>query len=106
MDIGFELATYRNPQRTGSAKIQFRLAGFLAARFALVSSQPTGFQVNEPQIRTHRPRKPMVTYFRFDHGVLLRISPILPNAAISLVRYIVQPFAGGGSIFSSVKSSR
>ncbi len=87
-------------------KIQFRLADFLAARFPLVFSQPIGFQVNEPHIRIHHPRKPMVTYLRFDHGVLLSTSPILPNAAISLVRYIVRPFAGGESIFFSVKSSR
>jgi hypothetical protein len=99
MDIGFELTTYRNPERTVFAKIQFRLADFLAARFLLVSSQPIGFPMNEPQIRIHRPRKPMVTYLRFDHEVLLSTSPILPNAAVSLVRYIVRHFAGGGPFF-------
>jgi len=48
MDIGFGLAAYRNPWRIVSAKIQFRLAGFLAAQFQLVSSQPIGFQANGP----------------------------------------------------------
>ncbi len=31
--------------------------------------------MNEPQIRTHRPRKFMVTYLQFDHGMLLRDGP-------------------------------
>ncbi len=99
MDLEFELAASRNPYRTVFAKTQFSLAGFLAAQFLLVSNQPIGFEVNEPQIRIHRPRKPMMTYLRFDQGVLLSTFPILPNAAISLVRYIVRPFAGGGSNF-------
>jgi hypothetical protein len=103
MDFEFELAASRNPYRTVFAKTQFSLAGFLAAQFLLVSSQPIGFQVNEPQIRTHRVRKPKLTYLRFDHGMLLSTSSILPNAAISLVRYIVRPFAGGGSIFFGKK---
>ncbi len=106
MALEFKLAASRNRYRTVFAKTQFSLAGFLAAQFLLVSSQPIGFQVNQPHIRIHRPRKPMVTYLRFDRGVLLSTSPILPNAPISLVRYIVRPFAGGGSIFFSVKSSR
>ncbi len=70
MNLEFELAASRNPYQTVFAKTKFSLAGFLAAQFLLVSSQPIGFQVNEPQIRIHRPRKPMVTYLRFDHGVL------------------------------------
>jgi hypothetical protein len=70
MNLEFELAASRNPYRTVCAKTQFSLAGFLAAQFLLVSSQPIGFQVNEPHIRIHRPRKPMVTYLRFDHRVL------------------------------------
>jgi hypothetical protein len=106
MDLEFELAASRNPYRTDFAKTQFSLAGFLAAQFILVSSQRIGFQMIEPQIRIHRPQKPMVTYLRFDHGMLLSTSSILSNAAISLVRYIVRPFAGGGLIFFSVKSSR
>jgi hypothetical protein len=84
MDLEFELAASRNPYRTVFAKTPFSLAGFLEAQFLLVSSQPIRFQVIEPQIRIHRPRKPMVTYLRFDHGVLLSSSPILLNAAISL----------------------
>jgi hypothetical protein len=84
-------------------KVQFIVAGFLAARFPLVSSQPIGFQANKSHIRTHCPRKPMVTYLRFDHGVLLSTSPILMNAAIALVRCIVRPFASGGSIFFGKK---
>ena len=80
------------------AKTQFPLAGFLAAQFLLVVSRPIGFQANEPHIRTHRPRKPIVICHLFYHGMLLSSSPILPNAAISLVRYIVRPFADGGSI--------
>jgi hypothetical protein len=70
MNLEFELAASRNPYRTVFATTQFSLAGFLAAQFLLVSSQPIGFQVNEPHIRIHRPRKPMVTYLRFDHRVL------------------------------------
>ena len=85
------------------AKTQFPLAGFLAAQFLLVVSRPIGFQANEPHIRTHRPRKPMVTCDLFCHGVLSGNSPILPNAAISLVRYIVRPFADGGPIFFGKK---
>ena len=81
------------------AKTQFPLACFLAAQFLLVVSRPIGFQENEPHIRIHRPRKPIVTCHLFYHGVLLSNSPIPQNAAISLVRYIVRPFAGGGSIF-------
>jgi hypothetical protein len=103
MGTGFELAAYRNPWRTVLAKIKFRLADFLAAQFILVSSQPIGFQVNEPQIRIHRPRKPMVTYLRFYHRVLLSISPMLLNTAISLVNYIGRPVARGGLIFFGKK---
>ena len=75
------------------------LAGFLAAQFLLVISRPIGFQVNESHIRTPLPRKPMKTCHLFYRGVLLSGSIIVPNAAISLVRYKVRPFAGGGSIF-------
>jgi hypothetical protein len=103
MGLEFELAASRNHYRTVFAKTQFPLAGFLAAQFLLVSSQPIGFQVNECQIRIHHPRKPMMTYLRFDHGVLLNTFPTLPNAAISLVRYIVGLLADRGSIFFSVK---
>jgi hypothetical protein len=104
MDIEFELAASRNPYRTVFAKTPFSLAGFLAAQFLLVSSQPIGFQVNESQIRIHRPRKPTVTYLRFDHWVLLSTSPMLPNAAISLVRYICRAFVGEGLIFFRQKA--
>jgi hypothetical protein len=44
MDLEFELATSRNPYRTVFQKMEFSLAGFLAAQFLLVSSQPIGFQ--------------------------------------------------------------
>jgi hypothetical protein len=81
------------------AKTQFQLASFLAAQFLLVVSRPIRFQENEPHIRVHRPRKPIVTCHLFYHGVLRSSSPILQNAAILLVRYIVQPFTGGKSIF-------
>ena len=93
------------PNRLFLSKTQFPLAGFLAAQFLLVVSRPIGFQANERHIRTHRPRKLMVTCDLFYHGVLLSSSAILPNAAISLVRYIVRPFSGRGLIFL-VKSSR
>jgi hypothetical protein len=84
MDLEFELPASRNSYRSVFAKTQFSLAGFLAAQFLLVFSQSIEFQLNKPQIRIHRSRKPMVTYLRFDHGVLLSTSPILSNAAISL----------------------
>jgi hypothetical protein len=45
-------------------KIQFRLAGFLATRFSLVSNQPIGFQANGPWIRTCRLYKPLLNCFR------------------------------------------
>ncbi len=103
MDIGSELTAYKNLYRTVSTKRQFSLAGFLAAQFLLVSIQPIGFQVNEPQIQIHRSRKPMVTYLRFDHGVLLSTSSILPNAAIALVNYIGGSVASEGLIFFGKK---
>jgi len=57
MDIGFELAAYRDSYKTVSTKIQFSLAGFLASQFLLFFSQPMGFQVNKSLIRTHCPQK-------------------------------------------------
>jgi len=100
MDLEFELGASRNPYRTVFAKTQFSLVGFLAAQSLSVSSQPTGFQVKEPQIRTHRPRKPAVTYLRFDHGVLLSTSPILINTAIRLVGRTDGPILGRGPMVS------
>jgi hypothetical protein len=89
MDIGFELAAYRDSYRTVSRKIQFSLAGFLASQFLLFSSQTTGFQVNKSLIRTHRPKKIYGDlYLWFDHGMLLSTSSILMNVAIRLVRHI------------------
>ncbi len=42
----------------------------------------------------------MVTYLRFDHGVLLSTSPILMNAAIRLVGHKDGPFLGVGLMLS------
>ncbi len=42
----------------------------------------------------------MVTYLRFDHGMLLSTSPILMNVAIRLMRHTDGPFLGGGPMLS------
>ena len=57
------------------------------------------FKAIGPQIRTHRPRKPLVTCLLCAHKVLLSSSPILTNAAIWLFRHTGGPFAGGGPMF-------
>jgi hypothetical protein len=106
MDIGFELAGYRNRYRTVSAKIQFRSTGFLAAQFPLVSSQLIGFQVNESQIRIYHPRKPMMTYLLFDHGVLLSTSTMLMNTTVRLVGHTDGRFLDGGPMLSEKEIAR
>ena len=61
MDIEFELAVSENPCSTVSATMELRFSDFTVDEFLLVRSQLIGFPANGPQIRTHRPRKPMVT---------------------------------------------
>ena len=70
MDIEFELAVSENPCSTVSATKELRFSDFSVDEFLLVRSQPIGFQPNGPQIRTHRPRKPMATCRLSDLGVL------------------------------------
>ena len=56
MEIRFKIDTARNPQRSASAKIQWRLADSLGDEQLLTPSQPRGFLQNRSQIRIRRPR--------------------------------------------------
>ena len=70
MDIRFDLAASRNPSRTVSATTPLRFRNFSKTEFLSVLSQPIGFHPNGVQIRTHRPRKPMMACLPTDQGIL------------------------------------
>ena len=71
MEIGFEVAAFRNHPRTVSVEIQLRLASSLIDQLLLALSQRIGFQLNRPQIRAQYSQKPMLSCPLCDHGVRL-----------------------------------